>query len=127
MQSPGSNHSGSSNPEQLFQEHFQLEDRFLDEMLRDSPDEEEELPESAASLLPEPEPEKTAEPEESESEMDVEPRGRGDDPAIINTPGLVQEEPEAWSGEEMPGEINSPLNRLLNQHTPVPVKKIRGR
>ena len=51
-------------------------------MLRDSPDEEEELPGSAASLLPEPEPEKTAEPEESESEMDVEPRRRGDDPGL---------------------------------------------
>ena len=65
VQSPGSNHSGSSNPKQLFQEHFQVEDRFLDEMLRNSPDEEEELAGSAASLLPEPEPEKTTEPEEA--------------------------------------------------------------
>ena len=94
-------------------------------MLRDSPDEEEELAGSAASLLPEPEPEKTTEPEESESEMNVEPRRGGDDPAVINTPVLVQEEQEAWRGEEMPVVINSPpLNKSLIQHTPVPMRKI---
>ena len=118
VQSPGSNHSGSSNPEQLFQEHFQVEDRFLDEMLRNSPDEEEELAGSAASLLPEPEPVKTTEPEESESGMNVESRRRGDDPAGINTPVLVREEQEAWSGEEMPVVINSPPSTNHRSNTP---------
>ena len=58
MQSPGSDHSSNSNPEQLFQNHFQLEDEFIDEMLRESPDEGEEVTGSAANLIPEPEPEK---------------------------------------------------------------------
>ena len=118
MQSPGSNHSGSSNPEQLFQDHFQVEDGFLDEMLRESPDEGEEVAGSAANLLPEPEPEKTTEPEESVTEMDVEPRRRGDDPAEINTPVLVQEEQETWRGEEMPVVINSPPQQITDSTYP---------
>ena len=126
MQSPGLDHSSNSNPEQLFQNHFQLEDEFIDEMLRESPDEGEEVTGSAANLIPEPEPEKTTEPEESVTEMDVEPGRRGDDPAGINTPARRQEEQETRREEEIPEVINSPLNRSLIQQTPVPMMKNWG-
>ena len=87
-------------------------------MLRNSPDEEEELAGSAASLLPEPEPEKTTEPEESRTEMNVEPRRGGDDPAVINTPVSVQGEQEVWRGEEMPVVINSPPQQITDSTYP---------
>ena len=75
-------------------------------MLRESPDEGEEVTGSAANLIPEPE--KTTEPEESVTEMDVEPGRRGDDPAGINTPAGGQEEQETRREEEIPEVINSP-------------------
>ena len=94
-------------------------------MLRESPDEGEEVTGSAANLIPEPEPEKTTEPEESVTEMNVEPGRRGDDPAGINTPTRRQEEQETKRGEEIPEVINSPpLNRSLIQRTPVPMMKL---
>ena len=125
MQSPGSDQSSNSNPEQLFQNHFQVEDELIDEMLRESPDEGEEVTGSAANLIPELEPEKTTEPEESVTEINVEPGRRGDDPAGINTPTRRQEEQETKRGEEIPEVINSPpLNRSLIQRTPVPMMKL---
>ena len=107
VQSPGSNHSSSSNPEQLFQNHFQVKDEFLDEMLRESPDEGEEVTGSAANLIPEPEPVKTPEPRRPETEVNSEAAGRDDDPTEIKTPAKEQEE---WrtSGRETPEKINFP-------------------
>ena len=108
IQSPGSDKSSSSNPEQLFQNHFQVEDELIDEMLQESPDEGEEVTGSAANLIPEPKPEKTTEPKESETEINDEPGRRGDEPAEINTPTRRQKEQETRREDEIPEEINSP-------------------
>ena len=56
IQSPGSARSNSSNPEQLFQNHFQAEDEPRDEMLQEALTDDEEVMGSAANLIPEPEP-----------------------------------------------------------------------
>ena len=53
IQSPGSARSNSSNLEQLFQNHFQVEDELLDEMLWESPADDEEVTGLAANLIPE--------------------------------------------------------------------------
>ena len=130
VQSPGSAGSSGSNPEQLFQDHFQVEDELVDEMLREPPAEDEEVTGSAANLIPEPEPEKTPEPREPEvdditgsatnlipepepektpepreleTEVDVEPEGRE-----INTPTRRQEEQETRREEEIPEKMNFP-------------------
>ena len=84
-QSPGSTRSSSSNPQELFEEHFQMTDGILDEMLRDSPTEDDEITGSAANLTPEPEPEKTPEPMENVMKPTVISEGR-EIPTEINTP-----------------------------------------
>ena len=94
IQSPGSAQSNSSNPEQLFQNHFQEEEEPRDEVLQETPAEDEEVTGSAANLIPEPEPVKTPEPERSVAGDSSEPRGRDIDPAGINTPTGEQEEKE---------------------------------
>ena len=115
IQSPGSARFNSSNPEQLFQNHFQVEDDLLDEMLRESPADDEEVTGSAANLIPEPEPEKTPVPRRSETEVNNEPEGRDNEPAELNTPTRRQEEQETRREEEIPEKMNSPPNRLPKQ------------
>ena len=64
VQSPGSAQSRGSSPEEIFDSHFQvgnMEDELLNEMLQDSPAEDDLVTGSAANLVPEPEPEKTPE------------------------------------------------------------------
>ena len=62
IQSPGSTRSSKSNPQEQFEEHFQVEDEALNETIGDPPSEQNEIMGSAANLTPEiePEPEKTA-------------------------------------------------------------------
>ena len=90
-QSPGSIWSCGSSPKELFDNHFQvenMEDELLNEMLQDSPAEDDMVTGSAANLSPEPEPEKTPEPERPEDEGQDEPvEGAGDiEDQEINTP-----------------------------------------
>ena len=72
VQSPGSAWSRGSSPEEIFDSHFQvgsMEDELLNEMLQDSPAENDLVMGSAANLIPEPEgPEDEGhdEPEEGE-------------------------------------------------------------
>ena len=105
-QSPGSTRSTESNPQELFEEHFQMNDGVLDEMLRDSPSEEEEITGSAANIAPElePEPEKTPEPMKNVMK-----------PTVIN------------EGREIPVEINTPHPILTRQQNPRMMKKMQGR
>ena len=92
IQSPGSILSNGSSPEESFNEHFQVEDELLDEMLRDSPAEDDGVTGLAANLAPEPEPEKTPEPRRPENEDNNEPREGDVEPTEINTPAREQEE-----------------------------------
>ena len=65
VQSPGLAQSCGSSPEELFDNHFQvenIEDELLNETLQDSPTEDDVVTGSAANPIPEPEPEKTPEP-----------------------------------------------------------------
>ena len=84
-QSPGSTRSSSSNPQELFEEHFQMTDGILDEMLRDSPTEDDEITGLAANQNPEAEPEKTPEPMENVMKPTIISEGR-EIPMEINTP-----------------------------------------
>ena len=61
-ESPGSTKSSKSNPQEQFEEHFQVEDEAIDEIMRNPPVEQDEIMGSAANLTPEiePEPEKAA-------------------------------------------------------------------
>ena len=111
-QSPGSTRSSSSNPEELFDEHFQIGDEMLDEMLRDSPAEDDGITGSAANLTPEPEPEKTPEPRENVME-----------PTEINIPAREQEERLISVGREIPREINTPHPKLTKQQSPRMMRK----
>ena len=74
IQSPDSAQSNSSNPEQLFQNHFQAEDEPRDKMLQEALTDDEEVTGSAASLIPEPEPVKAPKPREPEPVKTPEPR-----------------------------------------------------
>jgi len=51
-ESPGSTRSSKSNPQEQFEEHFQVEDEAIDEIIRDPPVEQDELMGSAANLTP---------------------------------------------------------------------------
>ena len=126
IQSPGSALSNSSNPEQLFQNHFQAEDEPLDEMLQEAPSDDEEVTRSAANLIPEPEPVKTPEPRKPETEVSSKPVGRDDEPTGINTPTGVQRELETRNGEEVAEGINTPVARLMKQQTLLPMRKNQG-
>ena len=101
VQSPGSTRSDSSNPEQLFQNHFQAQDDLQNETAQEARAEAEELT-SAADLIPDSEPVKTPEPENSNI------RGRDDDRAEINTPTEEQSKQRTRSGGEIPERMNSP-------------------
>jgi len=103
-QSPSSTRSSESNPQELFKEHFQMNDGVLDEMLRDSPSEDDEITGSAANIAPEPEPEKTPEPTKN-----------------VIKPTVIGE------GNEIPMEINTPHPILIRQQNPRVMKKMQGR
>ena len=108
VQSPGSAQSSGSSPKELFDNHFQVESELLDELLQDSPAEDDRVTGSAANLFPEPEPEKTPESRRPENENNDEP-GEGDvEPLEINTPAREQEELETRGGREISEEINIP-------------------
>ena len=115
IQSPGSARSNSSNPEQLFQNHFQGEEEPQDEVLQETPAEDEEVTGSAANLIPEPEPEPVKTPENSGTGGSSEPRERDVDPAGINTPTGEQEERRTRGGGGIPEKIYTPPNRMLKQ------------
>ena len=108
IQSPGSARSDSSSPEQLFQNHFQAQDKPRDEMVQEALTDDGEITGSAANLIPEPEPVKTPEPRRPETEVSGEAAGRDDDLTEINPPTREQEERRTRSGGEIPGKINSP-------------------
>ena len=60
-QSPGSTRSRESSPKEIFEDHFQvenMEDELLNEMLQDSPAEDDVVTGLAANLILGPEPEK---------------------------------------------------------------------
>jgi len=99
VQSPGS--SGSS-PEELFDE------LLLDELLQDSPAEDDRVTGLAANLFPEQEPDKTPESGRPENENNDEPGEEDVDPLEINTPAREQEELETRGGREISEEINIP-------------------
>ena len=107
VQSPGSARSNSSNPEQLFQNHFQAQDEPQNEVAQEAREDVEELT-SAAELIPDSEPVKTQEPRKPESEINSESVRRNDDPTGINTPAEEQEKRRTRSGRETPEKINSP-------------------
>ena len=115
IQSPGSAGSNSSHAEQLFQNHFQGEEEPQDEVLQETPAEDEEVTGSAANLIPEPEPEPVKTPENSGTGGSSEPRERDVDPAGINTPTGEQEERRTRIGGGIPEKINTPPNRMLKQ------------
>ena len=83
---------------------------MLDEMLQDSPAEDDLVTGSAANLIPEPEPEKTPEPEGPEDEGQDEPEE--EEWAIenqeINTPTRRQETQETRAEREITEKINTP-------------------
>ena len=83
-----------------------MNDGVLDEMLRDSPSEDEEVTGSAANIAPElePEPEKTPEPTEN-----------------VMKPTAIGE------GREIPMEIITPHPILTRQQNPRTMKKMQGR
>ena len=114
IQSPSSAQSNGNSPEELFDNHFQVEDELLDEMLQDSPAEDDRVTGSAANLIPEPEPEKTPESRRPENEDNNEP-GEGDVEPEINTPAREQEEQETRGEREIPEEIKTPYPKLLRQ------------
>ena len=62
-----------SSPEELFENHFQVEDELLDEMLHDSPAEDDGVTGAAANQIPEPETERTPESGRPEDENNDEP------------------------------------------------------
>ncbi len=105
IQSPGSARSSNSNPEQLFQDHFQAQEEPRDETTQETLTDDGEITGSAANLLPEPEPARTPEPRRPETEASNEPVRRDDEPTGINTPTGVQEEPEIRDREEIAEEI----------------------
>ena len=108
IQSPGSARSSNSNPEQLFQDHFQAQEEPRDETTQETLTDDGEITGSAANLLPEPEPAKTPEPRSPETETSNEPARRDDEPIGIYTPTGVQEEPESRDREEIAEETNTP-------------------
>jgi len=112
-QSAGSTQSHGCSPEEIFKDHFQvenMEDELLNEMLQDSPTEDDVVTGLAANLIPEPEPEKTAEPERPEDEGHDEPEeGEGGiDDQEINTPTRRQEVQETRREGEKMGIMKTP-------------------
>ena len=97
-----------SSPEELFENHIQVEDELVDEMLQDPPAEDDGATGSAANLIPDPEPEKTPESGRPENENNDEPREGDVEPIEINTPARGQEEQETRGGREISGEVNTP-------------------
>ena len=127
IQSLGSARSNGSSPEELLENHFQVEDELLDEMLQDSPAEDDGVTGSAANLIPEPEPEKTPEPRRSQNEDNDEPEEGDVEPTEINTPTRRQEEQQTRKGEEIPERINTPRTKLLKQQISLLMIKNQGR
>ena len=125
VQSPGSAHSSSSNPEQLFQNHFQAQDELQNVMAQEVRTDVEELT-SAADLVPDSEPVKTPESREPEPEISNERMRRGDDPAEINTPAEEQDERRTRSGGKIPERMNSPL-RYNREAAEFPAEEIAPR
>ena len=118
VQSPGSAWSRGSSPEELFENHFQVEDELLDEMLHDSPAEDDGVTGAAANQIPEPETERTPESGRPEDENNNEPEEGDIEPVEINTPAREQEEQGTRREREMSKEINTPSPRTAQATRP---------